>query len=66
MTRPWEMPAWMQHYRKLIVDADGAHLEQLVNGHANPLYDAPLSGLQISVRAQVRLLEKLHAQGLLK
>ena len=60
----WTMPEWMEPYRDMISDTGGNPIEDLMNDHTTTaqvnLYRAVFC---ISTKAQVALLEKLHAAG---
>jgi hypothetical protein len=64
--RTWEMPAWMEPYRDFITNTGGNSIESLLNGKATRVQiNAPRALLEVSVEAQVSLLERLHKEGLL-
>jgi hypothetical protein len=65
-TKAWAMPAWMKPYAPLIVNTGGNDITQMMNGHADPLINLPLSTLQACVKSQVDLLERLHQKKLIK
>lgn len=60
----WTMPEWMEQfcgnylYKK-------SEVERLMNTKTNVLVNAPLSLECVNVESKVRLLEKLHKDGLL-
>lgn len=58
--RPWLIPDWMRPYVQYIVNTGGNDVEDMINGHADPLINLPLSTLQACVKSQVMLLEQLH------
>jgi hypothetical protein len=58
--KEWAMPKWMEPYRRFIVNTGGNEIEGMVNGHADPFINLPLSTLQACVKSQVALLEALH------
>jgi hypothetical protein len=60
----WTMPAWMENYRRFIVNTGGNSVEELVNGHTSPIVNLPLSTLEACVKSQVALLQQLHGAGL--
>ena len=59
----WKMPQWMEPYRDLIVYTGGQSVEDLMNGAYSD--DGFAAVYRWSVRAQVRLLTKLHNGGIL-
>ena len=63
--KKWKMPKWMQPYADCIVNTGGNDIEDMVNGHADPLVNLPLSTLQACVKSQVSLLNQLHEEGML-
>lgn len=63
MRQPWKPPKWMAPYLPFIVNTGGNRVIDLVNGHADPCINLPLSTLQACVKSQVALLEALHENG---
>ncbi len=63
MAAKWEMPKWMEPYRRHIVNTGGNEVEDMVNGVADQRVNLPLSTLQACVKSQVSLLQKLHSLG---
>lgn len=59
----WTMPTWMEKYRDCIVNTGGNDVEEMVNGHADPLTNLPLSMLQACVTSQVAMLNLLRQNG---
>lgn len=57
------MPEWMEPYRELICNTGGNSIEDMMNGHADPRVNLPLSTLQACVKSQVLLLNLLHRNG---
>lgn len=64
-TENWIMPYWMEKYRLFIVNTGGNRVEDMMNGHADPFSNLPLSTLQACVKSQIILLNNLHDAGLL-
>lgn len=62
----WIMPSWMEKYRYSIGNTGGNRIETMVNGHADPFSNLPLSTLQACVKSQVSLLYVLYEAGLLR
>jgi hypothetical protein len=56
----------MEQYREHIRNTGGNRVEDMMNGHADPVVNLPLSTLQACVKSQVGLLEELFARGLLR
>ena len=63
--RKWKMPKWMKPYEPLIVNTGGNDVTDMVNGHADPLINLPLSTLQACVKSQISLLYVLKKKELL-
>lgn len=59
----WEMPAWMRKYEKYITNTGGNSVTDLMNGHADPQINLPLSTIQAMCKSQVSLLYGLHKAG---
>ena len=66
MSARWKIPKWMMPYEPLIVNTGGGDVEEMMNGHANPLVNLPLSTLQACVKSQVLLLYLLYEKGIIK
>jgi len=64
-TRRWKMPKWMKPYAPLICNTGGNDVAELVNGHADPLVNLPLSTIQFGVKSQVIMLLRLKNAGYL-
>lgn len=72
----WVMPDWMYGYINVVaagelevktIDAGPRwRIEGAVNATTNPMLNAPVAMAEANVKAQVYLLERLHAAGLLK
>lgn len=62
----WEMPAWMELYRRLIGETGGNSIEDLMNDHATTSFNNIIrAGLIVCVNSQVQLLRRLHREGYL-
>lgn len=62
----WVMPIWMEPFRVCITNTGGNSVEDLMNNHeATVDNNWVLAALCIAVNAQVQMLEKAHAKGLL-
>jgi hypothetical protein len=63
----WVCPDWLRQYLHLVTGLRGELVQQLVNDCAADAESDPARARRVDlVRAQVRLLETLHAQGLLR
>jgi len=58
--KPWTMPTWMEPYRELITDTGGNDVEELIDDTTTIQVNALRAVLAVSVKAQVRLLLRLH------
>lgn len=58
----------MEKYREDIVGnkIDGTNTEELKSGRTNIHTNAPLALIEISVQAQICLLQRLHQKGMIK
>lgn len=65
MSNKWTMPEWMEPFRESICNTGGNSVEDMMNGHANPRVNLPLSTLQACVKSQVLLLENLRKRKIL-
>lgn len=63
MSKLWKSPKWMLPYLPFIVNTGGNRVVDMMNGHADPVVNLPLSTLQACVKSQVALLEALHEEG---
>ena len=63
--KKWKMPKWMRPYATCIVNTGGNDIEEMMNGHADPFINLPLSTLQACVKSQVSLLIRLHEEGVI-
>jgi hypothetical protein len=64
---PWACPVWLRPYLGLVRGLRGEPAERLLNDRAADAESDPARAWRIDqVRAQVRLLETLHARGLLR
>jgi hypothetical protein len=63
--KKWIMPDWMERFRSCIVNTGGNSVEDLMNGHDDPVVNLPLSTLQACVKSQVAMLEKMRRSGML-
>jgi hypothetical protein len=62
----WVMPAWMEPFRDCITNTGNNPVEDLMNNHEATVYNnCVLAALCIAVKAQVEMLERAHAKGLL-
>ena len=64
--KSWTMPVWMRPYAGYIVNTGGNDVTEMMNGHADPRINLPLSMLQACVKSQVALLELLHEANALR
>lgn len=64
--KKWKMPKWMKRYAPFICNTGGGNIEDMMNGHADPVINLPLSTLQACVKSQVHFLQQLREAGLLK
>lgn len=64
-TARWTMPKWMRRFEPFIVNTGGNDVTEMVNGHADPRVNLPLSTLQACVKSQVALLEQLKEANML-
>lgn len=65
----WEMPAWMEPYRDLLVNTGGHSIEDLMSldsSEVSGAIDPTLALLCLSVKSQVALLMRLHGAGKLR
>ena len=59
----WEMPAWMEPYRKFFNNTGGNSIEDLHNDYTTTIYEnSPRAVLCCCIHAQVYLLESLHGK----
>jgi hypothetical protein len=64
---PWGCPDWLRPYLRLLTGLRGEPVEELVNDSAADAESDPARARRVDVvRAQVRLLETLHARGHLR
>ena len=56
----------MVRYENHITNTGGNDVTEMVNGHADPRVNLPLSTLQACVKSQVILLSRLHKAGWLR
>jgi len=63
----WVMPEWMKPFEKYIFNASGASVEDIIN-RKDEIYRVQLVGMLMvltSVESQVKLLKRLHEDGLI-
>lgn len=62
----WTMPEWMEPYRDLFQNTGGNSIEDLMRDTTtNAFNNVVRSALIISVSAQIDLLHRMHARGML-
>ena len=63
---PWVCPHWLRPYEILVIGLRDEPVEELMNDRSADAESDPARAWRIDrVRAQIRLLETLHARGLL-
>lgn len=67
MSSRWMMPRYLKKYKKLILNAAGTPLEELMNDNKIDAYNGLFRYMQvITVDAQIALLERLYRLGYLR
>lgn len=67
MDNKWEMPSWMEKYRRRICNTGGNSIEELMNDMDSNMVTNPIrASLAIAVKSQVLLLTGLHDDELLE